>query len=265
VDDPIICKVTFIVYRERILGRGGEYMVLNYGKWEKHQILSKPLSQNLPTTSRYSDNQFWLFLRRFKVIILKPNHGSGGAGIIKVTERNKDEFEVQYNVNKQRISGKINLLKHVKLLMRNYPYIIQQWVPLATINGKPFDIRVMVQRKKGGPWVVTGKVAKLAGNGYIITNIHRSKGIVLSLPVALQRAYRQVDSSIDNKIDRIVQIAKGELTKVYPWQRVYGFDIALDKNQHIWIIEANLAPQIGMFNALADKTMYRRIVEYSKA
>ncbi|WP_391563884.1 YheC/YheD family protein [Paenibacillus cremeus] len=46
-------------------------------------------------------------------------------------------------------------------------------------------------------------------------------------------------------------------------QRFEGLDIGLDNKGRIWIIEANLKPNIFPFLLLKDKTMYRRIMLFN--
>ncbi|WP_335437160.1 YheC/YheD family protein [Neobacillus drentensis] len=48
------------------------------------------------------------------------------------------------------------------------PYIVQEEIPLASIDECPLDIRVMVQRKRGSQeWHVTGRAVKVAEDYFI--------------------------------------------------------------------------------------------------
>jgi D-alanine-D-alanine ligase-like ATP-grasp enzyme len=135
------------------------------------------------------------------------------------------------------------------------------------VNGRPFDIRVVVQRRRhSGRWKVTGKVAKVAGNGYIVTNISRSKGTVLPVKTAISKSSLgglSADSLL-SRIKRVAILAAERLRKIYPDQRIYGMDIGLDHRGDVWIIEANRRPILSHFLKLKDKTMYRRIQAYKK-
>lgn len=53
---------------------------------------------------------------------------------------------------------------------------VQQKIKLAKIDGCPFDIRIVVQRRKNAPWTVTGLLANRANEGYIIANSRNSIG-----------------------------------------------------------------------------------------
>ena len=62
---------------------------------------------------------------------------------------------------------------------------------LATKNGRPFDLRVMVQRHPNAHWQVTGMLAKVAGKGFIVTNIRRSGGKVVTVENAIRHSELQ--------------------------------------------------------------------------
>ncbi|WP_376768681.1 YheC/YheD family protein [Paenibacillus foliorum] len=44
-------------------------------------------------------------------------------------------------------------------------------MPLATYEGRPFDLRISVQRDASGEWQLTGIVAKIASKKTLLTNI----------------------------------------------------------------------------------------------
>lgn len=43
-----------------------------------------------------------------------------------------------------------------------------------------------------------------------------------------------------------------------------GFDMGIDQEGEIWIIEANLTPNIAMFNKVEDKSAYELIKSYRR-
>jgi D-alanine-D-alanine ligase-like ATP-grasp enzyme len=68
------------------------------------------------------------------------------------------------------------------------------------------------------------------------------------------------------EISRVALLTAQKLSgsKYYKNQLIYGFDMGLDRNGRVWVIEANLKPMLSHFRKLADKSMYRRILEYKK-
>jgi len=107
----------------------------------------------------------------------------------------------------------------------------------------PIDLRVMVQRRKSSPWVVTGKLAQVAGKGYIITNIARSKGTVILVETAIQRsAVNKVSRrAILAQIDKIALSGAEQLSSVYK----KGYDKPGD--QLVFCLLICLKPLFGFY------------------
>jgi hypothetical protein len=143
--------------------------------------------------------------------------------------------------------------------------MVQRRISRPTINGRPFDLRVIIQRRSGSNiWTVTAKVAKVAGKGYIVSNNTRSKGVLLPVLTAFQRSTIKHLSpqALLSNIDRIALLSTQRLATYFTDHRIYGLDIGLDENGSVWIIEANLYPSLSHFLKLEDKTMYHRITAY---
>jgi hypothetical protein len=115
---------------------------------------------------------------------------------------------------------------------------------------------------------VTGKVAKVAGADYVVTNIRRSGGTVVTVETAIKNSSIEGISqwSILSEIERTALLSSRILSqsKLYSNQRIFGFDMGVDQNGHVWIIEANLKPMLSHFRKLKDQTMYRRILKHKE-
>ncbi len=224
------------------------------------------LASSLPQTAMLSYAAFSSYLDRYKRVIAKPIVGSGGKGIILISSRGNNQYLVQSGRMRRILTGKNKAYELVKKLAKRRYYLIQKRIPLATVNRRPFDVRVMVQRRKGSPWTVTGKLAKVAGAGFIITNVARSRGRVLPLRTALSRSNIRGASpdAINSSLSRIGLRAANRLQRYYPSLRMYGFDMGVDTRGKVWIIEANVTPSRALFLKLADKSMYRKIMAFSR-
>ncbi|MGG3882705.1 YheC/YheD family protein [Brevibacillus panacihumi] len=234
----------------------------NVGKWSKHQHLAKDarLQAYLPPTKRFSPADLWEYMENYGDVILKPSGGGGGAGIIKMSSLDGERYRIHAGSIRRVVEGKEAVLHALKSLFRPKIYLLQPHLSLGRINGRPFDVRVMVQRTRSNqPWQVTGWLAKLAGPGYVVTNVARSRGSVLSLQNAIQR------SGIPKRPDLLFDIKKVSLAvasclgKAYPRLLEIGLDLGLDQEGKIWVIEANFRPALSLFQRLPEKTFYRRI------
>ncbi|WP_172372066.1 YheC/YheD family protein [Sporosarcina jiandibaonis] len=239
---------------------------LDMGKWRKHTLMcgNKKLETYVPDAIEFSKRNLWNFIDRYSEVIVKPTYGSRGRNIYKLSSLGKGKYEIHYKNQKQPFIDRDTAFAYLEQKIGSRSFIIQQYIPLAKIEQSLFDIRVMTQRVNlTSPWAVTGKVAKVAGSGFIVTNNRMSNGSVLPVEKAIRGAHPSISSekntSLLKDIDRIALLATESLTRYYKEQRVYGFDMAIDTQGDIWIIEVNLRPLISHFRKLQDQSMYRTI------
>ncbi len=242
-------------------------MSISESKLTKYHVLraSSAIAGALPHTRPFSKRALYDYLHRYRKVIAKPASGSGGAGVILISSRGKSSYRVQRGANRRNVSGKSSAYRYLRSKIKTR-YLVQKGISLARVNGRPFDVRVMVQRHPGSHWVVTGMLAKVAGRGYIITNVKRSGGRVLPLRTAIARSSIRSASTdaILTRLRRIALLAARRLATYYTKQLVFGLDMGIDVNGKVWIIEANLRPDISLFLKLSDKEMYNTIVSYKR-
>jgi hypothetical protein len=238
-------------------------------KWLKYRFLknSKQLAPHIPETRPMSENALWNLIAKYGHVIIKPVWGSRGRGVMQISSIGDDIYALHYENIRIFIEGKENTYYYIKRKIGSTRYMVQRRVSRPTIDGRPFDMRVIVQRRKKSPlWTVTAKVIKVAGKGYIVSNNTRSQGMLLKFRPGIRKSsinhlsYQKLKS----KIYRIALLSTKRLSTFFPGHRIYGFDIGPDENGHVWIIEANLFPSRSHFLKLKDKTMYHRITAFKK-
>ena len=241
--------------------------MLSLGKWTKYKMMkqSPELAGYLPETAKLDKTEFWRLLRKYGGVIVKPSRSYGGNGVVQVTVKKDGRLEVRTENRQEIFTGEKHLYRYVqKITGRNY--IVQQKIPRITVDKRPCDFRVMVQRKRNDDWTVTGKLAKVAGHGYIITNIRRSKGKVLPAEEALKLS--SLANASPEKLlaamDELALKAARHLQHFYPQYRMFGFDMCVDQQGKVWIIEANVKPALSLFRQFKDKQMYTLIMRYVK-
>lgn len=147
-----------------------------YGKLTIHHLLmkKKELRPHLPHTVRATEKRFKSFMKGYDRFFLKPDNSSIGRGIwyfektetgwmCKTAGSNRRKSRTYYFQRKIPPS----ILKQCQ----TKTYLLQQPLPLATYDQRPFDLRVSVQRNGTGNWQVTGMVGKVAPKNKVITNI----------------------------------------------------------------------------------------------
>jgi hypothetical protein len=233
----------------------------------RHMKSFAPLAPYLPETNWMSQEAFWSMMTQYERAILKPAGGSRGRGVYQVTSLGNDKYEIHIENRKITKVGKDETYDYLSQCIGSESYIVQRWISRARVGGRPFDMRVIIQRKrKSQKWTVTGKIAKVVGKGYIVSNITRSKGTLLPVETAIARSPLKSHSirSLQSSIDQVGLLSASRLSTLFPNHRIYGLDLALDQSGHPWIIEANLFPALSHFRKLKNKKMLQRIMTYKK-
>jgi hypothetical protein len=231
----------------------------------RHMKSFAPLAPYLPQTNWMSPDAFWSMMTQYGRAIVKPAGGSRGRGVYQVTSLENSQYEIHIENRKIMIVGEAETYSYLSQSIGSESYIVQRWISRAKAGGRPFDMRVIIQRKhKSKKWAITGKIAKVVGKGYIVSNITRSKGTLLPVQTAIARSTLKNHSirSLQSSIDRVGLLSASRLSTLFPSQRIYGLDLALDQSGHPWIIEANLFPALSHFRKLKDKKMLQRILKY---
>lgn len=233
------------------------------GKWEKDRWMRKHfhLAQAMPETDEWSEGSFHTFLSRYGKVIIKPVNGSWGSGILVVTRRSADRYAVQM-ATKRIILNESDVYRYISSVIKNRPYLIQNFISLASIGGRPIDVRVMTQLDEANKWIITGRLVKVARPGFIISNPEEK---VLPLSSLFKHVVSPENSkAIITRMDELAILASEHLQQAYPQISIVGFDIALDTDGKLWIIEANFAPMVSLFRYLPDHSSYHTIRKYKK-
>ncbi|MEH7526411.1 YheC/YheD family protein, partial [Bacillus sp. JJ1503] len=229
-------------------------------KWNQFQILSKnhTISPFVPKTDLLTKVTFNEYLNKYNDIIIKPCVGQQGLGIVKITKTDPHTFEIHSGRTKQTKSSMDETFDfiHTKYHSKK-PYLVQERLALSEINGCPIDIRVIAQ-KVDSSWKVTGKIVKVAGEGFFITNAAQK---LLNFDQALQNSNLSTTNmnQLEDEIDRICISASKQFEENHPNIHIIGFDIGISSQGNIWIIEGNYNPDLSMFSGLEDKDTYMYI------
>ena len=243
-------------------------MRVSVGKWTKHKLMleDERLSSFLPDTQYLNRSSLNTMLDNYNQIMVKPSFGYQGHGIIQISSLSDEDYELHIGRRKILIKGKENIYDYLKenhFPRKRQRYIVQQRIPLAKINNNPFDIRVMVQRKKkSSEWAVTGKLAKVAANNFVVTNVAKA---ILSVEDAIEKSLinNEKINDITAKLEHVSLLIAQQLARSYTKKRVYGIDLGIDLEGKVWIIEANLTPAVSMFKFLNNGS-YENINSYKR-
>lgn len=248
-------------------GEGDRVKKVKYkmGKLGKHEFMQKYASINplLPDTKAATKSNIYQMLMKYDSLYIKLDEGTGGRGIYKLTQ-NQSGFLLRSGTTSRTYTSFEALYNSLAKFLNKDKYIVQQGIDLLKHNGRSFDIRVMVQKNRNGELETTGIIGRLAKPKKIVTNFH-SGGTPLPLDTLLQSHLDSAErASFIKKMESLGRHASSVLAESYRSKKAFGVDIAIDTTMKPWILEINTGPDMSIFNELQDKTMYRRILRYSK-
>lgn len=192
-------------------------------------------------------------LERHQFAYYKPSGGSLGIGIYRLTYLPKKGYFARYTKNGR------NVLLHFKTFprlmkmlearhgygLRNY--VIQQGVRLIELDGCPIDFRFHLHKNGKGEWSVVGIGAKKAGKGSVTTHV-KNGGQLMAPKQALQYEFGERAVEMLTKAKSVTIFLAQAIERNYPHLLgELGFDIGIDRDEKIWMLEANAKPGRSIF------------------
>lgn len=244
-----------------------------FNKWHLFEWLkeSRATSKHVPKTRRLrSASTLVAMLKNHDSLYLKPENGKAGKGIMRLKYRL--DASLPYRLQIQ--SGKKNVTYKAASLDRVWArigkergasrYIVQQAIELAAHHGRPFDLRVLLQKNGKGAWAVTGIGARLAGARSITTHVPRGGSIeepasMLEGTFGAERAAAILKSVpmtallIARQIERASGTMLGEMS----------MDLGVDEEGGLWFFEANSRP-MKFDEPAIRKLSLERIFQFSQ-
>lgn len=226
-----------------------------FNKWEIHQLLQhdKSISNYLPETHiNPSIERIEIMLSKYQHVYLKPANGSLGLGVYQlIYSREEEVYYCRYNDEQfenrlQKFSSLESLINYIFRKKRLKDYIVQQGISLLRIDHKTIDFRVHTNKDSDGRWKVSVIAGKIAGRGSVTTHLNNGGMVKTVDEIFLTKEestkvldqLKQASLLLSTAIDQNVKGNIGEI----------GFDLGIDKNNHVWLFEANSKPGRSIFS-----------------
>ncbi|MEI5906412.1 YheC/YheD family protein [Bacillus spongiae] len=233
----------------------------NPGFFNKLEIFERLFSDDsvesyLPETHPFlSFSQAEKMLAKYNNIFLKPKNGSLGIGIHQILyDRTKGNYFCRFRHQGENKLVKSSSLEYLyeKILQSKNPdkFLIQQGISLLRVEQSPIDFRIHVNKNEDGDWEVSAIAAKVAGSGSVTTHVH-SGGEVKSLAEIFSEVDRRKYESLLK--EAALKLAKSIEENTEGVVGEIGFDLGIDRQERVWMFEANSKPGRSIFHHPALK------------
>lgn len=232
-------------------------------KWEVYQVLmpNSKINAFLPETSQCRRTKDLIpFLKEHRHVYLKMAGGSLGNGTAKVDLESNGRMRWRATkkgrgMASRMLKGTGALSSELRRLRRGRTYLMQQAISLLRVNGRPFDIRALVQKDLDEGWRVTGMAARIAGKGQITT--HRPRGgSRAKLAPLLNVTFNDKERArqVLQELQRVIILAAQAFDQATGGRHgELSMDVGLDQDGRPWILELNAKP------AIFDEPAIRRV------
>jgi YheC/D like ATP-grasp len=212
-----------------------------YRKKKINDLLAKDpiLIAHIPETLSATGENVRLMMKKHDELILKPNSGTLGIGIVNLSKREDGEWEMTHREKDSLISESFTEMPpRLKEQLSRKNVIVQQRIPLAESRDGVFDMRVSVQKNREGVWQVSGIVGKVAKKGWYMTNVARGGSCRTFLDLMEALPHLSPEGVYENMKELAIRAA-GQLEKHLPPLADLGFDMGITEEGFPMFIECN--------------------------
>ncbi|WP_167568602.1 YheC/YheD family protein [Brevibacillus migulae] len=214
-------------------------------KWMVQRYLSSSpslLPHLIPTRSWNQADDALSMMELHQSVMLKPINGESGYGI-KRLRLIDGQYELTENVGTTMHYPPAEIKSVLEKIRKTEGYMVQKWLDIRNVQGQVWDFRVLVQKDDQGAWQFTGMVGRLGIPGYVTSNLEtggtamEAKALLesqLGGPLAEDLHAKMIELSLQAAA-HLEQAAQKQLAEL-------GLDFAIDKENQIWLIEANAKP-----------------------
>jgi hypothetical protein len=238
-----------------------------FNKWTLYTQLSslKELHPLLPDTTHLNQSSLQSMCKKHPVLYLKQIHGKAGIGMIRISRLHKGYELIDQKSAQQKkrymLSNFSSLWKIVQNLCKKDAYLVQQGIPLAQYEGRPFDVRALIQKNGKGEWKVTGIGIRVAGKTAITTHVPMG-GRIENVNKVCKAVFAGEEAAKIEQIKRTgIALAQAIELKQKSLLGEMSIDLGIDTNRKIWFFEANAKPMKFDEPEIRTRSL-RRLLQY---
>ncbi len=237
---------------------------LGNDKWSIHKHLSvnSRLRPYLIPTLLLSHNQaVHTMLHKYNKVIIKPLGTHKGTGILKLSYRN-GKYVIEENKKQRLPLSKEGLQRKLAQLRSKRNYLVQKWVDITDASNRVYDIRVLIQKNEFGQWHLTGMGVRLGKAGNITSNL-ATEGSAKEIISFLTKQFGHTRAlRLEQKLQELAFEIATQLERSFQKRLVeLGLDFGIDRQSHIWIIEANAIPGKEVFKRATSPKVFKQSLQ----
>ena len=207
-------------------------------------------------------------------LFVKPDGGMQGRGAMKLSRSSQGlslllEGRTQTNKPFRLRCLPEDVLEQIRSIGGQGSYVMQPFLQLSDPQGRPFDLRVLMQKDGNGRWSETGSAVRRGATDSITSNLHGGGEALPAAPALTQwfgaeRAGQLLPelSAVSQRLAARLEERAGRLVEL-------GLDFGLDRSGRLWLLEANSKPGRKIFaltdNQVADERSVHRPLQYARA
>lgn len=200
-------------------------------------------------------------LQRYESVFAKADYGSHGSDVLKLS-RSGAGWAANGKAGGRPVNQVFPQVKQLQEYLSRLPdWILQQGIPLPEVDGRVFDLRVIVQKDGRGEWAVAATVVRHAAAGNVAANVSQG-GEGYPVAAFLARYGTQLkglENMADVAADAALQVAAALESRCGLLGEI-GVDIGVDREGRPWVFEANTKPR---HPPIVAESLSRRPLEYA--
>lgn len=247
-------SATMESFKERFVHKN--IPIFNWNFFNKSDVYNllegEPEAQYVPESyTNPPANKIKEMLEKHQFVYLKPTGGSLGKGIFRLTYHPKRGYFSRYRRNGKNVLLRFSRFSSLMQLLSRQGnlknYVVQQGIRLVEMDNCPIDFRFHMNKNARNQWVPAGIGAKKAGKGSITTHI-KNGGSLMTPEYALNKIYGNRAGDLLEKAKHVAVKLSEAIERNYPHTiGELGFDLGIDRNENIWMFEANAKPGRSIF------------------
>lgn len=200
-------------------------------------------------------------------VMVKPAAGMQGRGVVRLRREWSSglvQAEGRSGINrpfKVSFGSERELSRWLSDFMKQSPFLVQPYLRLLDENGRPWDIRALLQKDGSGRWAATGTAARLGRTGTLTSNLHGGGEAVRADALLWARFGKSRGERLLEAVHTISRRAASRLESGFGRYGELAFDFGIEPDGRLWLLEANAKPGREAFRLTGDAEAQRLSVE----